>query len=89
MDVFPLLEGFDKPLFFAHGCGDAQLHLAVIRRHQDVVGTARHKGLADFSTLCGSDGDVLQVGVLAAQTPRRRHHLHVRGVNASRLRMKE
>ena len=73
----------------AQGRHDAELHLTVVRSEQDMVGIPRHKGLADLAATLRPDGDVLQVGLGAAQAARRRHGLHVLGVDAAGFRIDE
>ena len=44
-----------------------ELDLRVIRRNDKTVGTGRNKCLADLFSLLGTDGDILQVGIVGTQ----------------------
>ncbi|VTR68523.1 hypothetical protein DESC_710019 [Desulfosarcina cetonica] len=86
VDILVLLEGLDENRILRTVGQDAQFDLGVIRREQLPAAT-RNEGLADFAPLFGADGDILQVGIAAAQPAGGRHGLVEGGVDAARFRM--
>lgn len=48
----------------------AQLYLAVVGRHEHLAHAQRHEAFANLTPEISAHGNVLQVGIAAAQTPR-------------------
>ena len=74
--IQPVVEGFEQRRITADVGHDAQLNLAVVgaRNHAARGG---HKSLAHAPAFCCADGNVLQIGVVAAQAARDRNGLRV------------
>ena len=67
MDVLPGAEGFDEHWITAHMRQEAELDLRVVSQH---VPRCSHEGSAHLPPKFGTNGDVLQIGIAAAQAPR-------------------
>ena len=81
----PLNKGVHQSWVLAQcGC-DAQLDLAVVGGEEHVVVVPGDEGLADGSALFRADGNVLQVGVLGAQSSCGGYRLLIGGMHPTGL----
>ena len=74
MDVLLLEEGVHQGALAAEVGQHAELDLRVVRREEDEA-VLRHKTGPDPAALFSADGDVLEVGLVAAQPPGGRDRL--------------
>ena len=75
-------EGGDQVLVAGDVRQDAQLDLAIVRRHQGVP-LLGNEGVADLAAEGGANWDVLQVWIGGAESPRCRHRLLEGGVHTA------
>jgi hypothetical protein len=80
VDVLAVQEGLAQGLHLGDVGGQAKLDLAVVQADQ-LHAFLGHEGATDLAALLGPHRDVLQVGVVGGQPPRRGHRLTVGGVD--------
>ncbi len=88
VDVLAVAERVDERLLPGEVGEDAQLDLRVVGRDEHVARLG-HECPPDLPADVGPDGDVLEVGVAAAQAPGRGHCLVEARVHAARVGMNE
>ena len=84
VDVLAPAEGFDQMGVVAEVRHQPQFDLRIVGGHQHVVARG-HEGFAQFASLRVAHGDVLQVGVAAAQASGDHHGLVERRVDVTGL----
>ena len=82
MNILASGEGGDQMIVAGDVRQDAQLDLAVVRRHQGVP-PLRNEGVPDLAAEGGSNRNVLQVWIGGAEAPRCRHRLLEGGVHTA------
>ena len=85
MHVQALLKSLQKRRVPADMRHDAQLDLAVVRTGDDAARWC-DEGFAHTTALGRTDGNVLQIRIIAGQAPGHRHRLRVMGVDAAGAR---
>ncbi len=84
VDILVFLEGLDQNRVLGAVGQNAQLDLGVVGR-EHLPALAGDERLPDLAALLGADGDVLQIGVAAAQPAGNGDGLVERGMDTSRL----
>ena len=74
VNVFAAPERFDQRIFLRQVREHAQLDLRVVGRNQHEPGIGDERA-PDLAPEIRADGNVLQVGIAAAEAPGRRHRL--------------
>lgn len=83
------MEAVDHGRVLREMSQEAQLNLRVVAGYDVVIALAGNEDGPYLATLFRPDGDILQVGIGAAETARCRYHLVEMGMDAARFRRNE